>query len=1142
MKHGFSVRLVAVIAFALQLLCLSAYAQDGRDDNGRTFDFEISVRNASVSDFADAFTAKTGVLFSYDSAIAGKQMGNVTVKAENASLPSILDDVFGRQTAGFEYRIVNSTVIISHVPVTPVKVTGTIVDTDGQPLIGASVMVKGTGTGTITDLDGKYELEAGADDVLVYSYIGCADQEAKVAGRAKIDIVLAADAEFLEEVVVVGYGKQSEKLLTTSISSVKLDDVDQGNDYNALKMLQGRTPGVNVSTASAVPGSQPNIRVRGIASISGNASPLYVIDGIPSDDMPYLNPNDIERMDVLKDASATAIYGSRANNGVVIITTKSGKNNEKTNINASLRHSFGWIANDIEMANTEEYARVISQAMDNWNNQFASAIAAGTKTEEIFFMPDNAVSTDWMSYLQRKMANTTNANVNLSGGNEKTTFYLSGGLNNQQGILRKTSFTQANFRAKFSHKINNVFKLNVNLSGSYTDQETSEEGDGSLKIIRSAREQQPWASPYREDGTYTKMGPELLRHNPVMVLNEEEITSHRYEGLGSISLDVTPFKGFRWTPSASVYGKFSDGKKTVSEKHDARAFSAGWGAVQQSKNTYYRIVIDNILSYENKWGELTYSIMAGHSYEKYAGETFGALSDNYASAAFPDSRFELVSSGTAIYPSGMGYGAYALESYLGRIALNYGDRYIVNATVRSDGSSRFPKSQRYGTFPSASFAWRISNEPFYPENAYGVSDLKLRLSWGNTGSMAGIGNWSAMSLVNSSTGTAYNGSAGLATGNTADNLTWEKSSQFNVGLDAEFFNGRLRFGSDAYYQKTYGLLYATNLIATSGYTSRTTNKGEIANKGLEFSLSGDIFTGDFKWDMNANISYTHNTLLELDGNIDMEIKAAGYVQGGSSHALIVGKPVGAFYMYKMEGIYQTDEEVPVPLYMKGVRAGDVKYYDLDGNGDITADDRVYVGKATPDFTGGITSNMSWKGFDLSVFCQFAVGGQILAAWRGSGGNEGTESLGYGGGQEFTFMSGGQLVTTKQFFNNSKHVSNNYWNGEGTSNTVPRPVLKTTHTGGYSNFLTSTRYLEDASYFKFKTITLGYNIPSKVLQKARIKGIRVYASLDNFFTFCKYSGYDPEFSYSLSPSSSTYGVDFGEQATLKTFIIGASFNF
>ncbi len=400
-----------------------------------------------------------------------------------------------------------------------------------------------------------------------------------------------------------------------------------------------------------------------------------------------------------------------------------------------------------------------------------------------------------------------------------------------------------------------------------------------------------------------------------------------------------------------------------------------------------------------------------------------------------------------------------------------------------------------------------------------------------------------MSLVSSSSSSAYNGSSGLTVGNKAANITWEKSTQYNFGLDAEFLKGRLRMSMDAYLQRTSGLLYSTNLIATSGFTGRNANKGKVENKGLEFMVSGDILTGDFKWDMTANISRTWNKLKELDGVVDMEIKSsASYIHGGTYHALIVGKPVSAYYMYNMEGLYQRDNEVPEKLYAKGVRAGDVKYTDLNNDGDITDVDRMYTGKATPDFTGGITSNMSWKNFDLSVFCQFSVGGKILAAWRGCGGNEGTESLGYGGGQTFKIYSGGQLVASKAYFNNSKYASNHYWNGEGSSNEVPRPVLKNTFTGGFANYLPSTRYLEDASYFKFKTITLGYNIPKSLLSKINVEGARIYMSLDNFFTLTDYSGYDPEFSYSSSPSSGSYGADFGEQATLKSFIIGASLNF
>lgn len=500
-----------------------------------------------------------------------------------------------------------------------------------------------------------------------------------------------------------------------------------------------------------------------------------------------------------------------------------------------------------------------------------------------------------------------------------------------------------------------------------------------------------------------------------------------------------------------------------------------------------------------------------------------------------------MNSGIGIYPGSVGYNAYAIESYFGRIALNWDNRYILNATLRSDGSSRFPKNQRYGTFPSASLAWRIANEHFFPESSV-VNDLKLRLSWGNTGSMAGISDWAAMSLITSSSTTSYNNQSGFKVGNTSGNLTWEKSTQYNVGLDAELFNSRLRFNIDAYYQRTSGLLYNTSLIATSGFTGRTSNRGKIENRGLEILASGDILTGDFKWTLSGNISFTRNKLIDLDGSLDMEIKAASGIEGGSYHALIVGKPVSAYYMYRQDGIYQRDEEVPAKLYAKGVRAGDVKYFDRDNDGDITADDRMYVGKVTPDFTGGITSTMSWKGFDLNVFCQFAYGGKIFASWRGSGSNEGTESLGYGGAQNLKYMSGGKLVSGKQYFNISKHVANNYWNGEGTSNTVPRPVLKNTFTGGFTNTLTSTRYLEDASYFKIKTITLGYTLPESLLSHLKINTARVFVSLDNFFTFSDYSGYDPEFSYSSSPSASTYGADFGEQATLKSFLFGASFNF
>lgn len=1092
----------------------------------------VSIKNGTVRAFMKEVEKQTKFTFVYRNNVLDDQ-AKVSVNCKDKPIDEALSLVFSPMNISHSFA--NNTIVLvkkeadAQLPNTT-EIKGRVFDETGAPVIGATV-VQGKGVGVVTDIDGNFTILADPSQTLTISYLGYDPQQVAIGNKKSLSIHLKESSIALSEVVVIGYGSQSEKLVTTSISSVKIDDLDQGNDYNVAKMLQGRTAGVNVASASGTPGEQPNVRVRGIASISGNSTPLYVVDGVPSESMPLLNPNDIERMDVLKDASAAAIYGSRANNGVIIITTKSGKMNAKTSVNASIRHSLGWIANDIPMANVSEYTRTMQAAVDNWNVQ--------KKDTKSLFIPDRIAETDWLSLIQRDVAQSTTASVNMSGGNEKTTFFTSIGHNNQEGIIRTSGFQQTNLRAKFGHQLNNWFKMNLNLTGSYSRYDKVEESSTSLKVIRTAREEQPWVGPYRDNGGYTVMSTELARHNPVMLINEEGWKIHKKQGVASLSFDITPFEGFKYTPSVSLYGILDEEKKTLTEKHDARSKNSGWGAISQQKNVSYRYIIDNVFSYENRWDKLMYSAMLGHSYEEYNYETFGAYSDNYANGAFPSSSFGLITSGSNIYAGSVGYNAYAIESYFGRIALNWDNRYVLNATVRRDGSSRFSKDQRYGTFPSASFAWRVINEPFFPKGT-ALNDLKLRVSWGKTGSMDGIGNWAAMSLVTSG-GNSYNGSSGFKIGADAANLIWEKADQINAGINAELFKGRLAFSLDGYYQKTTGLLYNISTLATTGYTSRTANIGSLENRGLEAMVSGTVLEGPFKWDLSANMTYMQNELRSLDGILDMKINGGGSNTGSVMHALIVGKPVSAFYMLRQEGIYQTDSEVPGKLYAKGVRAGDVKYYDRNEDGDITDEDRMYVGKVTPDVYGGVTSTMAWKDFDLSVFCQFAFGGKILSAWKGSGGTEGTEHLGLASGNIKGYKNG-VLVDSEQYYNVSQYAANHYWRGEGTSNTVPRPTLAGTFTGGFGNNLVSTRYLEDASYFKFKTITLGYNIPQSLLSKVQIAGARVFVSIDNFFTLTKYSGYDPEFSYDSNPTANSYGADFGEQATLKSFIVGASINF
>ncbi len=1117
----------------LLFVCMSAmpiWVQAQQNEN-----VTLNVRDEKVEIVLQEINKQTNLKFFYDQELVDRAP-RVTIQANNTPLNSVLDEISAQSQLSFNRD--NNTITIGKSANKDKQpkiktIRGTVSDSNGFSIIGANILVKGTSNGVITDVNGNYVLPNVPEDATIQiSYIGYQTVEFAANDSQLANVTLTEDTEILDEVVVVGYGVQSQKLVTTSISKVKMDDIEQGNDFNPIKMLQGRVSGVNVSNASGQPGEAPNVTVRGIGSISGGSSPLYVVDGIPSEKYPNINPNDIESMEVLKDASAAAIYGSRANSGVVIITTKSGKSG-KTNIDFAARYGFMKMGRDIEMANATEYMNTMQAAIDNYNVQMGTNLS--------LYVPSVIQETNWVDEISRSTAMTATGSLSVSGGNEKTTFFTSIAANTQEGYLKKSQYDQYNFRAKFSHKINKIFRLNMNLAAAVSSTDKLEENSTSLKVLRTAREEQPWYSPYNEDGTYKVNGTEILRHNPVMLIKEEDWTLNKYQLSGIFSVEVTPFKGFKYTPTVSVYGILDNEKKKLSDKHDARKNSSGWGALTEQRDQSLRYVIDNIFSYNNEWEQLTYSVMLGHSFEKYTYSQFGAMSDNYANGAYPSSSFDLINVGPNIYPADIDYTSYALESYFGRIALNWDNRYILNASLRSDGSSRFAKSKRYGYFPSASFAWRVSNEKFFPQNKY-VNDAKLRLSWGQTGSMAGVSNYAPLSLISASGG-SYNGAAGFQLSQDARELTWEKASQFNVGLDVEMFNSRMNLSFDAFYQKTTDLLFSKPVNATTGYTTLQSNIGSLENKGVELSLGGKIFDGDFKWELNGNISFVKNKLLSLIENTDMYIvpSSGSNLLGGSMHALINGEPISTYYMLDMIGIYQRDSDVPEKLYAKGVRAGDVQYRDVNNDGDISDADRMNVGKATPDFYGGITSNFSYKGFDLSLFGQFSVGGKVVAAWRGMNGTEGTDHLGLAL-SNVKVNDRGESV--EQFFNISKEVANGYWRGEGTSNTIPRPVRLGVHTG-YSydyNVQTSTRYLEDASYFKLKTVTLGYTLPEQVAKRLKLNSLRLYASVDNLLTFTKYSGYDPETSFSGSPGDSNYGVDFGLQPVLRTFIFGVNVNF
>lgn len=1109
---------LSVTACMALFFSLSAYAQS----------IDLRLRNVTVQTAVMELQKKYG----YSVAVKSNELDMtrpVSLNVTGKTVQEVVAEIFAGQD--IDVIVTGKNIIVAKAKNdAPVRITvkGIVTDDSGQPAIGAAVFEKGnSGNGVVTGLDGEYEITVPSNAVLQFSSVGYKTIESPVSGNSTVNAQLAVDSELLEDAIVVGYGVASKKLVSSSIASVKMAEVDRGAELDPMKALQGRVTGVSISNSSGIPGSTPMVIVRGVSSISGSSAPLYVVDGIPAESYPNINAADIESMEVLKDASATAIYGSRANAGVVLITTKSGKSG-KTKINVSGQYGFAQIAKDIPMANTKQFIDVMQTAIDNYNVQM-------NDLKELT-LPSKLEDFDWLAAISRKFALRGGATASLEGGNEKTTFYVSAGAETQEGYLNKTAFTKYTGRAKFSHKIAPWLKLNLNLSGAYAHYDKVEEQDGSLKILRAAREEQPFYTDKNEDGSWrvmTKHG--ITRHNPVMMIEEEDYYINKTQLQGTISFDVTPVKGLKWTPSISGYSIYDKTIKKLTENHTDRAEKDGWAALWEQKDHSFRYVIDNVLSYNNDWDKLMYSAMVGHSFERYDYETFGAKSDNYANEAFPSSSFDLITSGTQIYAGSIGYNAYALESYFFRGAANWDNRYILNVSFRADGSSRFPKDNRYGFFPAGSLAWIISNEKFMPKTDV-LNELKLRVSVGQTGSMAGISNWAAMSLI--SAGASYDGASGFQISSSAQDLKWEKSTKYNVGIDFELLGGRLYGNIDGYYSRTDDLLYAKPVHATTGWTSLTSNIGSIDNKGIELNVGGRIIDREFKWDLSGNFSWGKNRLIKLLDDTDIIVVSHSSLYGGNKHALIIDQPISTWYMLKSQGIYQRDEDVPEKLYKKGVRAGDVIYEDISGDGDINDDDRQICGKATPDFFGGITSNMSWKGIDLNIFCQYSVGGKIFSAWKGAG-QEGTEHLGLSSG---SVTIDGASATS--YFNVSEYAALNYWRGEGTSNSVPRPLLAGAHTG-YSvdyNILTSSRFLEDASYFKIKTITLGYNFPQKWMDRIRMEGIKVYFSVDNAFTFTKYSGYDPEASMSTGPASAAYGTDFGYQPTMRSYMFGVQFKF
>lgn len=943
------------------------------------------------------------------------------------------------------------------------KITGIVVDEKGESVIGASVSEKGTTSGTATDIDGKFSLEVKDGAVIVVSYLGFLTQEIIVNDRSDFHIIMKDNTEMLNEVVVVGYGVMRKKDLTGSLASVGAKSLKDKPVANIGEALQGQAAGVQVVNAGA-PGSNVSIRIRGLGSIN-STDPLLVIDGVPTD-MPLnaLNQNDVETIDILKDASATAIYGSRGANGVVLITTKKGKSGD-----GIISVSANWGIQDAtsvpKMLNASQFASLHNDMMAN-NNR--------TQRPDFEDPTSWGKGTDWTDALLRTAA-MQNYSVSYSGGTDKSNYYVSGSVFDQNGIVINTSYRRYTLQFNNESKVRPWLKFGNNVTLSH---DTKKNGDYSILNTLASL---PTQSIYNEDGTYSGPGTEAQYYgdlrNPIGTARLNNTTTKGYNVLGNLYGEASLFDKVTYKMTGGIDFKFWD-ENNFTPKYDWQPIPVVNSYLSEQSNKSLTYLWDNTLTYMDTFNEK-------HNLNVMIGSSAQNNTYNYSKASIQgflsDSNNQL-NNGLLDPTVGGSKNEWALLSFFGRVNYSFNDKYLLTATVRRDGTSRITKANRWGTFPSFSGAWRLSEESFYKRNNI-LSDIKIRMGYGVTGNQGVLDNYAAVTRLKTSqyvfNGTPVSTLYPLVMPN--PDIKWETVKQGNIGFDASLFKQRINVTFDAYVKNTTDMLVSMVVPITTGYSDIYTpmiNAGKVRNTGWELTVASQNIKGDFEWNTDFNISYNKNKIIKLNNNVSIY---SGYQQ----HT--VGLPVGSFYGWVTNGIFQNWNEVNSYAYQyqgtdaaNGTAPGDIRFLDINNDGVVNDYDRTYIGNPTPAWNFSMTNSFSYRNFDMQVFLQGVAGNDIYNANR-------------------VTLEG--MYTVR---NQTKKVLNR-WTGEGTSNSMPRAIYSDPN----KNTRTSTRFIEDGSYLRLKNLTLGYTLPESLIKKASINSLRFYMSAQNLLTLTKYSGFDPE---------------------------------
>lgn len=1096
-------RIMRISTFLLMVCVFCSYAGNAHSQNAKV---SIHMNNVKLDKILNEIENQTDYLFIYNNQVDINKI--ISVKVKNEAVAQVLDRILSG--TGINYELEGTHIILTteaikdlHAQQQAKTVTGTVTDVSGEPIIGANIRIKGTTTGTITDIDGNFSIEAEPQSVIEVSYIGYLTQETVINNQKSIRFLLKEDTKTLDEVVVIGYGVQKKADLTGSVANINTEKLNTQSNANIGRALQGKIAGVDIVSQGGAPGSGTRIMVRGIGTLN-NASPLYIVDGMYMNSIDHINPNDIASIDVLKDASSAAIYGSRAANGVIIVTTKEGSNTEgKPIIDLSVNLGISTASKFLDMLDAKGWAEVTTIARQAIGKP---ALAMAT---DLANKPDN----DWQDIMFRP-ALMQNYNLSVKGGGKYSTYYTGLGYFNQDGIVKGTNYQRYNIQSKNDYK-RGIFSAGTNLIISFShDKPLHQELRGGM--IGTILQSVPTLEKYddtREGGYGGTYGDVVNIPHPLAIIDDNIMDRYNenVKIFANLYAQIELFKGLKYKLNLTPDFSFERYKNYLN-KYDFGLATNSITQLTERQRRRRNILVENLLTFDRTFGEHKISALAGYTYQDSRFRHIQAYGEG-----LPQGLEEIDAATTNRSNEGNSWRS-VLTSILGRVFYSYQNKYLFTATIRRDGSSKFGKNNRYGYFPSFSLGWNVAEEKFM-ENVHWLDQLKLRGGYGVLGNQE-IDNYQYSSTI--TTGINYpDGNGGLLQGAFPKNfanpdIKWEETAMTNVGIDFMAFNNRLSLTADYYVKNTKDILLTVPIpISSGGANDPIRNAGKIRNNGFEFNLGWmDQPNPDISYGINLIGSFNKNKVIAMGSE-------SGSIKGGSTNQNITtsetkaGYPIGGYWLISTAGYFNSQEEVDA--YAKdgkkiqpAAEPGDIKFVDANNDGVINDDDRVFQGSPFPDFTFALNGNMRYKNFDLSIGLQGVLGNKIYNATR---------------------------QTLEDVTKGSNFLASclDYWTPENKNASHPRLTWDDPNRNTRAE---SDRYLENGSYLRLRSVQLGYTFPQTWF-KGAIQHARVYINAENLFTITSYSGYSPD----VNADNANYrGFDNFIYPTNRTFMLGLNVTF